>query len=125
MSASSPGTRPSQPRPCCAEPRRGEISPLARDGPRLDRKTFVRRRVEELFRRHQTRRKSLRMVVTQESLKLLAIRPEPIRPEVMPHELAGRAQLLFHEGQSPLARGSFIESGGEWRHVLLVGVEHR
>src|SRR5262249_17911253 len=71
-------------------------SPFA---PSSNRKALVRRRVEQLFGRDEARGEPLRMVVPQERLEHLAVRSEPIGPEVVAHELAREAQLILHERQ--------------------------
>src|SRR5262249_35229274 len=120
MSGSSPAIRQSPQRPCCGEPRKSDaLAAIA-----LNRKAFVGRGMEQLFRRHQSRRKALRIVVTQEGLQHLAVGRKPIGPEVVAHELARGAQLVLDEGQRHLARGRVFERLEALGLGLLERFEH-
>ena len=81
--------------------------------------------MEHLLRRHQPLRQPLRMVVTQERLQHLAVGVQPVGPEVVPHQLAGGADLLVQERQRALAGGGVLQLLHALRLRLLQRLEHR
>src|SRR5262245_13502166 len=81
----------------------------ALDREALDRKAFMGRGMEHLLGRDQPRRQAFRVMVAQKGLEYLAVGRKPVRPEVVPHQLARRPELLVHERQRALAGGGVLE----------------
>src|SRR5262245_3157002 len=77
--------------------------------PPSNRERLVRRGVEHLLRRHQARREALGMMMAQERLQHVAVGREAVRPEIVPHQLARRLELLVDERQRALAGGGVLE----------------
>src|ERR1700744_5175931 len=86
----------------CSAKRTRRIHSSQNCGPELQLERLVRRRVKQLLDRDAPRRQAFGVMLGEEIIEHLAVRPGAVGPEIVPHQIAGFLQALLDEWQRDL-----------------------